>query len=416
MKARRGGIHRFCGVEHREGGLRITRLKSFSRSIVIRLPALTFFCGKVLIKGTLEGRASAPVGSGLNKENLCPNRSGHLNHAVEVESVVLQNLLLSFGVAHIGVWTQSFVQNGIDLPLEQLPCFFLFPSGLGQGFDPSLDQCGGAQMAGGTRHPDQACGKTRTLVVDALLEKLVVPGVNDKHIRLVGQQLLHQAGHPIAGVTDPSGINNFHGSLRRSFGNQRTHPSGERGRIAIGTPVGGGASQRENPQSASRLYFTEALIIEKHASGGHGPHPQLPLLIRPLFEQRRVTLKADVGIRQVGLWPDTHQGQETLHHPKGQQHGGASKEKAFGEGKFHGAQYSGPSNHTFRDISKERSLGSGSSSRPLPYFLCGGLIDHPSHGKFSLQVCIHRFDPVTPAGKTSVPAPAIRYTVSCVDG
>ena len=85
----------------------------------IRLPAPKFRVTEALTVLTLKGRAVSQIGGGRDQYHLGSDRTGDVDHARQVETIVVQHLLLQLVVPMVGVRSHRVVQQRCHLRFER---------------------------------------------------------------------------------------------------------------------------------------------------------------------------------------------------------------------------------------------------------------------------------------------------------
>lgn len=132
-----------------------------------------------------------------------------------------QHLLAQLVVAVIGVGADGGVEQGADLGVEGRGRLFFR---LRVRLVPAIQGLpAGGEQAGAAGERPEAAHRPRggdDPAVGALLEELVVAGVDEEEVRMIADQLLHQERHPVAGVADAAGVEHLPGSRRVGGGQQ----------------------------------------------------------------------------------------------------------------------------------------------------------------------------------------------------
>ena len=156
--------------------------------------------------------------------------------------------------------------------------------------------------------------------VCAALQKLVVPRVDHEQVRLVGGQLLHQRGDPVAGVADSAGIDHFPVPARVGRRKVGPQPAAERSAVVVGPAVRGRAADAENAVRVRRLRVREPLPVEPAVFVRRGDS-----FAAFCDKQRKVGRKADKRVSVAGRRADPQQRQGRLQTNEKPRGGGKSE-------------------------------------------------------------------------------------------
>ena len=281
-------------------------------------PALEPFVGKPVGVPALEGRKVLQIRGGRDQHDGGAGAAGDVNDAREVDFEVFENLPALVVVALVRRGADRVVQRGVDF-LRHFETLGVLRVALPDKHSPH-------QRVGprsGERSRDGPPQERRPLdvAIRALFEELVLPGVDDQQVGLVPGQLLGQSRHSIAGVADPSGVDDLPGRVRRDAGQQLAQPAAKRRGVVVRPAVRGRAAKAEYAPRGVSLLTGEALVVEPGKLAGRGDHPRRIVRIGIGHKQVRAAREADEGIAGVDGRLDADQRETALERGEEQQRG-----------------------------------------------------------------------------------------------